>query len=186
MSKAAEQRRALHQAVPFSPVLSIARNAGHAMMCAFKGKEDMPHNVSLMIGGRRIEIAMMVFVAGWLVLAEYANEARVDDELRAVKQLSLPLYTVNNASDQNTVLLACVETLCRILGDKAEWSFDDDLDFFVRNRSVVVRTSTVSACLNEEVIEDWRRLSAEEREEFVEFADGLIFASVVAHGQSQE
>jgi hypothetical protein len=146
----------------------------------------MQHSVSLMTGGRRIEIPMMLFVAGWMVMAEYANGAHVDDEVRTVKRQSLPLFAINSASDDETVLFACVETLCRILADNAEWCLDDDSGFFERHRSIVYRTSTVSARLNDEAIAEWLRLSAGERKEFEEFADGLIFVCLVAHGQSQE
>lgn len=146
----------------------------------------MSQSISLDVGNRRCDIPAMQFVAGWLTLFEYASPEHASDVDVPWERRLLPTLASCGEGQHERIRFACVETLCRILGDASDWSLDRDSGFFDRNRCIILRTSLTSACLTADVTKGWQRLSPEEKSEFGEFADGLIFPCLVAHGQSQE
>lgn len=146
----------------------------------------MSQTESLNIGGRRREIPAMLFVAGWLTLFEYFDQEWESDADLALEGRSLTMFAECGDAEYGGIRFSSVETLCRILGDAAEWSLDRDFDFLDRNRQIILRTTLNSACLNVEVISEWQRLSSREKNAFDECADAMIFPCLVAHGQAQE
>ncbi|WP_460839838.1 hypothetical protein [Noviherbaspirillum agri] len=146
----------------------------------------MPQSISLNIGNRRCNIPAMQFVAGWLTLFEYGRPECESDEDVPLERRWLSIFASRGEANLGHIRFACVETLCRILGDAADWSLDRDSGFFDRNRHIVLRTSSTSACLTAEVTREWQSFSAEKKSELGESVDGMIFPCLIAHGQSQE